>query len=168
MHKIYSRPRIRIPKIIVHSRKKMQSEKAKKMSTLFIILVIAFATMKLILDAVLPIFDTLCENKAKSIATMVSNEQATNVMKQHTYDELFAIEKDNSGNIVMIKSNVVPINEIISDVANKIQEQIDAIGRGNVEIALGSFTGFKMLAGRGPRCKNNNIIYRQCGNRFKK
>ena len=60
MHKIYSRPRIRIPKIIVHSRKKMQSEKAKKMSTLFIILVIAFATMKLILDAVLPIFDTLC------------------------------------------------------------------------------------------------------------
>lgn len=168
MHKIYSRPRIRIPKIIIQSRKRMQSKKGKNIATLLVIFIIAFSTMKLILDVVLPIFDTLCENKAKSIATMVSNEQATNVMKQHTYDELFSIEKDNNGNITMIKSNVVPINEIISDVANKIQEEIDTIGRGNVEIALGSFTGFKMLAGRGARCENNNFINWKCGNRFKK
>lgn len=151
MHKIYSRPRIRLPKIIIQSKKRMQSEKAKKMTTLLIILIIAFSTVKLILDAVLPIFDTLCQNRAKSIATVISNEQATNVMKQHTYDELFSIEKDKNDNITMIKSNVVPINEIISDVANKIQEEIDAKGRENIQIALGSFTGFKMLAGRGPR-----------------
>jgi len=129
----------------------MQSKKAKKIATLLMILIIAFSTVKLILDAVLPIFDTLCQNRAKSIATVVSNEQATNVMKQHTYDELFSVQKDKNGNITMIKSNVIPINEIISDVANKIQEEIDAKGRENIQIALGSFTGFKMLAGRGPR-----------------
>lgn len=39
----------------------------------------------------------------------------------------------------MIKSNVIPINEIISDVANKIQEQIDSRGRENVTIALRKF-----------------------------
>ena len=139
MHKIYSRPRIRMPKIILQSRKRMQSEKARKMTTMLVILVIAFSTVKLILDAVLPIFDTLCENRAKSIATMISNEQATNVMKQHTYDELFKIEKDKDGNITMIQSNVIPINEIISDVANKIQEEIDNQGRGNIEIALRKF-----------------------------
>lgn len=153
MHKIYSRPRIRIPKIIIQSGKRMQTEKAKKMMILLIILIIAFSTVKLILDAVLPIFDTLCENRAKSIATMISNEQATNVMREHSYDELFTIEKDNNGNITMIRSNVIPINEIISDVANKIQEEINNKGRDNIEIALGSFTGFKMLAGRGPGVK---------------
>ena len=142
MHKINSRPRIRIPKIIVQSKQKIKSEKAKKMTTMLVILIIAFATVKLILDAVLPIFDTLCENRAKSIATMVSNEQATNVMKQHTYDELFTIEKDKNGNITMIKSNVIPINEIISDVANKIQEEIDNRGRENVQIALRKFYWF--------------------------
>lgn len=136
MYKIYSRPRIRMPKVIVQSRKRMQSEKGRKMTTMLVILIIAFSTVKLILDAVLPIFDTLCENRAKSIATMISNEQATNVMKQHTYDELFTIEKDKNGNISMIKSNVIPINEIISDVANKIQEEIDNRGRENIEIAL--------------------------------
>lgn len=136
MHKIYSRPRIRIPRIIIQSKNRIQSEKAKKMTTLLVILIIAFSTVKLILDAVLPIFDTLCENRAKSIATIISNEQATNVMREHTYDELFTIEKDNSGNIRMIKSNVIPINEIISDVANKIQEEINNRGRENIEIAL--------------------------------
>ncbi len=136
MYKIYSRPRIRMPKVIMQSRKRMQSEKGRKMTTMLVILIIAFSTVKLILDAVLPIFDTLCENRAKSIATIISNEQATNVMKQHTYDELFTIEKDKNGNISMIKSNVIPINEIISDVANKIQEEIDNRGRENIEIAL--------------------------------
>ncbi len=139
MHKIYSRPRIRIPKIILQSRKRIQNEKTKKMTTMLVILIIAFSTVKLILDAVLPIFDTLCENRAKSIATIISNEQATNVMREHTYDELFTIEKDNSGNITMIKSNVIPINEIISDVANKIQEEINKRGRENIEIALRKF-----------------------------
>lgn len=136
MHKIYSRPRIRIPKIIIQSQNRMRSEKGKKMTTMLVILIIAFSTVKLILDSVLPIFDTLCENRAKSIATIVSNEQATNVMREHSYDELFTIEKDNQGNITMIKSNVIPINEIISDVANKIQEEVDNRGRENIEIAL--------------------------------
>lgn len=139
MHKIYSRPRIKIPRVIIQSRTKMKSEKAKKITTMILILIIAFSTVKIILDAVLPIFDTLCENKAKSIATMVSNQQATNVMKQHTYDELFSMEKDKEGNIAMIKSNVIPINEIISDVANKIQEEIDHKGRDNIEIAIRQF-----------------------------
>ena len=106
MHKIYSRPRIKIPPIIESSRRTIKKEKAKKVITIGMVLLIAFFTAKHILDAVLPIFDTLCENRAKSIATLISNEQATNVMKQHTYDELFSIEKDNNGNITMIKSNV--------------------------------------------------------------
>ncbi len=96
MHKIYSRPRIRIPRVIAGTKRRIQNEKTKKMTTMLVILIIAFSTVKLILDAVLPIFDTLCENRAKSIATIVSNEQATNVMRQHTYDELFTIEKDNN------------------------------------------------------------------------
>lgn len=136
MHKIYSRRRIRIPKIIIQSGKRMKTKKAKTLVTIIIILIIAFCTVKLVLDSILPIFDTLCRNKAKSIATIISNEEATKVMEKYTYEELFSIEKDNEGNIVMIKSNVIPINEIISDVANNIQEQLNAKGKENIEIAL--------------------------------
>ena len=137
MDKIYSRPRIKIPKII--GRRKIQNTKGKKMTTLIVIFMIAFFTAIFILDAILPMFDKLCESRAEQIATVVSNEKASIVMKEHTYDELFNIEKDSEGNITMIKSNVMPINEIISDVANKIQEGIDKKGKENVEIALRKF-----------------------------
>lgn len=136
MHKIYSRPRIRIPKAIIE---KKHNNNLRKVIKIFLILIIAFSTVKLILDSVLPIFDSLCENRASSIATIVSNEQATNVMKDHSYDELFTIEKDNDGNIKMIKSNVIAINEIISDVANKIQIELDNKGKEDIEIALRKF-----------------------------
>ena len=138
MHKIYSRPRIRIPKVLING-EVLNNHKNKKIAKIIIILIIAFSTVKRVLDAVYPIFDTLCEAKAKSIATIVSNEQATNVMKEHSYDELFTLEKDNNNNITMVKSNVLAINEIISDVAVKIQEDIDNRGRENIEIAIRQF-----------------------------
>lgn len=138
MHKIYSRPRIRIPKVLING-EVLNNHKNKKIAKIIIILIIAFSTVKIVLDAVYPIFDTLCEAKAKSIATIVLNEQATNVMKEHSYDELFTLEKDNNNNITMVKSNVLAINEIISDVAVKIQEDIDNRGRENIEIAIRQF-----------------------------
>lgn len=148
MSKIYSRPRIKVPKILLLDGK---NDKNKiKITKVILVLIIAFSTIKIVLDAVLPIFDNLCKDKAKSIATVISNEQATVVMRQHVYDELFSFEKDKDGNIIMIKSNVGPINEIISDVAVKIQNEIDKKGRDNLQIPIGSFTGFKLLAGRGP------------------
>ena len=136
MHKIYSRPRIRIPKVIINSGKILRTDKVRKKIKITIIVIIAFATVGVILNSVLPIFDVMCQNRAES-----------------TYDELFTIEKDKNENIKMIKSNVIPINEIISDVALKIQNKIDERGRENIEIALGSFTGFKLLAGKGPGVK---------------
>ena len=148
--KIYSRPRIKLPKVFFSNGDDKNLKRKQKIAKIFIIIVIAFSTIKIVLDAILPIFDTLCQDKAKSIATIISNNEATNVMKEHTYDELFSIEKDNDGNITMIKSNIISINEIISDVANKIQNSINERGRDNIEIALGSFTGAKLFSGRGP------------------
>ena len=148
--KIYSRPRIKLPKIFLANFGDKNQKKNQRIAKIFIIMVIAFSTVKIVLDAILPIFDELCKDKAKSIATIISNNEATNVMKEHTYDELFTIEKDNSGNITMIKSNIVPINEIISDVAAKTQKSINEKGRENIRIAIGSFTGSKLLSGRGP------------------
>ena len=148
--KIYSRPRLKIPPIFSNNIGDKNLKRKQKIVKIFIIMVIAFSTVKIVLDAILPIFDTLCKDKAKSIATIIANEEATNVMKEHTYDELFTLEKDKDGNITMIKSNIIAINEIISDVAVKIQNTINQRGRENIEIALGSFTGFKLLSGKGP------------------
>lgn len=142
MSKIYSRPRIKIPKIVIQNGKKLNSNKGRKTAKIVIILIMAFSVVKFSLDAVSPIFDTICENRAESIATIVSNEQATEVMKEHTYDEMFTIEKDSNNNITMIKSNIIAINEIISDIGIKIQEQLNEKEKDSISIAIRKFHRF--------------------------
>lgn len=146
MHSIYSRRRM------LH---------ARKITDIMVILIIAFTVVAIICKAVGPVFDTLCKDEAKSMATLITNKEASNVMEQYSYEDLFSIEKDEQGNISMIKSNVFPINEIISSIPIKIQEDINNEGRNNIKIALGTFTGIKILAGRGP---NVNVRISSIGN----
>ena len=153
MDKIYSRPRIKLPKAIGNNGDK-KIRFTKKIATIIIIIIIAFSTMKYILDAVNPIFDTLCESKAKSIATTVSNEQAVNVMKNYTYEDLFTVEKDANDNITMIKSNVTNMNEITSNIAIKIQEELDNKGREDIQIALRKFYRVEVIIRKRTWSKN--------------
>ncbi len=143
MDKIYSRPRIKIPRLKIGkwhiNGNKEKNTKVKKMTIFVVILIIAFGTMKFVLNAIMPIFDNLCTNKAESIATTISNEQSSIVMKDYNYDELYTIEKDNEGNVSMIKANAISINEISSNIADKIQQEIDKRGKENIEIAMRKF-----------------------------
>lgn len=53
----------------------------------------------------------------------------------------------------MISANVITVNEIISDVAIKIQEELNKEENNSFDIKLGSVTGSKIFAGRGPNIK---------------
>lgn len=50
----------------------------------------------------------------------------------------------------MISANVIPINEIISDIPIKIQDELNKTENSSFKLRLGSFLGNKLLAGRGP------------------
>ncbi len=145
MSKIYSRPRIKLPKFYFRefnfkgNKNNNDNKINRNKGKITLVIFIAIITAKIVLDAVYPIFDTLCESKAKSIATIISNEEATNVMKDYSYDELFTVEKDANNNITMIKSNMKAINEITSAIAVRIQNRINDTERENIEIALRKF-----------------------------
>ena len=141
MYKIYSRPRLKFISNMDNRSKKI----SKKLIMIIIVLIIAFSNMKYVLDAVSPIFDTLCEGKAKSIATTISNEQALEVMKNYTYDDMFIVEKDANDNITMIKSNVTNMNEITSKIALKIQQELDNTQREDIQIALRKFYRMEII-----------------------
>lgn len=57
---------------------------------------IAIVTAYVIVQAISPIIDKQCINIAKSIATKISNEQATIVMSKYKYDDLCNITKDSN------------------------------------------------------------------------
>ena len=151
MDKIYSRPRIRLPKIhILHNNRTIKSSKAKKILIIIAIMIITIITFTIVLNSVMPIFEKICKDKAKGIATMVTNQKATEVMAIYEYSDIIKIHKDSNDNITMIESNIVNINKIISDVAIYIQDELDNAENQDISIKLGSITGINMLSGMGP------------------
>ena len=152
MDRIYSRRRIKLPKIEIKNRPRGEnSNRTTKRIKVVIIAVIAVTVAVAILNTIEPILDAQCIVRAKAIATKISNEQATIVMNNYKYEDLCTVIKDEAGNIKMIKSNIIPVNEIISDVALRVQEELNKVDSEDIYIRLGSFTGSKFLAGRGPK-----------------
>ena len=160
MHKIYSRKRLIIPKIKNLNFNPKEKKYGKAMwGTLAVI--IALCVVIFLAKTITPLFEKICKDEAKGIATIITNQEATNVMREYSYQDLFTIEKDANGDISMIKSNVFPINEVTSDIALRIQEGIDKEGREKINIPLGAFSGIRLLAGSGP---NVNIKIATIGN----
>lgn len=147
MSLIYSRPRIKLPKFLVINNKR--NLKNKKTAKFFLILfIICFITV-VIVKAIAPIFNKLCTEKAKSIATIITNDETTNAIMDYQYSDFIIIHKDEAGNILMLESNMKNINIVISDVANRIQKSINNTKEEDVNISLGSFTGVSLLSGSG-------------------
>ena len=116
--KIFSRYKIKLPKlnkIIIKDNKKLSK----------IIRIIAILVIAIIVFKTIPIIDEQCKTMAKSIATKISNEQATNVMANYEYEDFCEVIKDENDNIKMIGVNMITVNEVISDIPILIQEELE-------------------------------------------
>ena len=71
-------------------------------------------------------------------------------MKNLTYNDLCTIERDSNERIRLITMNSVTINNLNSQIALDIQEKLNDTTISKFYIKLGSFTGIKLLSGRGP------------------
>ena len=147
MDTIYSRRKIRIPKF------NSNNEKNKKKIRIILIIFIAFLTLTIILKSVNPIFEARCIEKVQELATNITNNQSSIILKEKNYGNIVEVEKDEKGNIGVIKSDVVVINEIASDIAIAIQGELSKLKTEQILIPAGSFLGSNLLAGLGPNIK---------------
>ena len=151
--KIYSRkrfiikPRMNLQKHPINNR---SLKKKKKVLKILIIILLMIIIYKSILNYIDPIFEGLCQDQVKSVATIITNQQSTIIMNKYQYNELYTIEKDDNGKIAMIRANVVSVNNMISDLTENIQNEFDEIEKANIEIPLGSLFGTYFLSGIGP------------------
>lgn len=155
VEKIYSRNKIKMPSFFsINWQKKPMNERKKqninKIIKILFVLIIAFSVVNMMLNAVEPIVNQQCVEVAKSIATRVSNVQATKVMANYKYEDLCKTTVDNNYNIKMINMDMITVNKIISDIPVLMQEELMREDTSKFYIKLGSFTGSKLLAGRGP------------------
>lgn len=149
---IYSRPRLRIPKFYLFHRKNSNNGKnKKKFYFLLCIITIAIFICKFIIEAIEPVFNRLCADEAKSVATIICNQQTTKCVQQYSYSDFIIVHSDENNNITMLEANMVNINILISDIAEKIQIEMNNAQNSDIYISSGSFTGINLLAGKGPK-----------------
>lgn len=151
--KIYSRKRIMIPRVQYYKTNNTNKnyKKQKSIIKILIIFIIEILVARNIINAINPIIDTQCVNQAKNIATIITNEQSSIVMGKYKYEDLATVIKDDNGKIQMIKLNIIPVNEIISDVAIRVQNELNNVETADMGIRLGSFSGSKLLSYFGPK-----------------
>lgn len=122
----------------------------KLIKTLIIALVAVFVLKKMI-SSISPTMEILSINMAKSIASDVSNKQVRSIMQNYEYEDLSTVIRDENNNITMIKINSIKMNEIMTNVATNIQNDLSNVDTSNMSISSGSLTGSRLLSGRGPK-----------------
>lgn len=146
MDKIFSRKRIKFPNL--ERKDKIKTRKTIKTGIIFIIAVFVATSAY---NAIKPVIEKLCSDKAKAIATEVSNEQASIAMEKYEYDDLVTIHKDNENNINLIETNIKVVNKIISDIANNVQKELNNSEEDEFSIHIGSLTGSRIFSSIGPK-----------------
>lgn len=147
MDKIYSRPRIKIPKVQMFYRKNGGNKQIKKILVIILILIII---SKLSFDYINPMFETLCYLRAKSIAAQIVNQKTKESIENIDYNDLITIVRDNNGSISMVKANVLAINRISAELTIDIQEGLQNAKESLIYIPFGSIFGNQVLSNMGP------------------
>jgi len=150
MDKIYSRNRVKLPKLgnFEYKRKKI-----RKLYYFIIIWAIAIITVVSVSRYINPVFEKVCLEETKRIGTKILNTESTVVLKDIDYNDLVLVTKDKEDNISMVKSNVILINILASDIAYKIQEDLEKLEKESISIPMGTILGSRILSGFGPDIK---------------
>ncbi len=156
MESIYSRKRIKIPKIKGFYN---NNKNAKKFFSIFIIVLIAILTFYSLFKSINPIFEGLCIERAREIGTYIMNNASNMILDNMEYNNIVSIEEEENSKV--LKTDVVVINKIASDIALEAEKQFKELERETIQIPVGALTGSKLLSGSGP---NINIKVIPTGN----
>lgn len=120
---------------------------------LFFLIIIVFniffyAFDKIIISNVLDIAEEEAKGKVNSI---VNNAILKEYSNQFNYDEIIKVEKDNDGNINLLKADTLKMNKIACDVSLDAETEIKKMGSVGVKIPIGYISKNNILAQYGPK-----------------
>jgi len=99
-----------------------------------------------------PIIASMAEAHARTIGAQVIGETINEEMEASsiTYDDLVSFEKGENGRITALKTNVILVNKLKSQLSIIILNKLSGIEDINLYIPLGNILNGEFLAGRGP------------------
>lgn len=136
-------------------RRYMRRMFSRRTKLLFMVAVLALALIVLLLVAashLKPILTSLATVRVSNTVTRIVNAAVNETVYEGNvdYDSLMALEKDNEGRIVAVKSNMAEFNRLQSAILANVLERMSEVDTRELSIPVGTLTGSPLLAGRGP------------------
>lgn len=111
---------------------------------------------------ILPAVLTIGEEQLKREATEIINETALDIYSnQFDYSDMIIIEKDNDGNITMLRADTVKLNYLSSKLILASNDKFGKLQEMGLEVPLGYMTKNLVFYNLGPKV---NIKMTQIGN----
>lgn len=82
------------------------------------------------------------------------------------YDRLVTFEKDDTGHITALQSNMAEFNRLQSAITQDVLQRLGQTAETDLSIPLGNLTGSAFLAGRGPRFTVRMQTVSSCSAKF--
>lgn len=99
-----------------------------------------------------PILASLAEAKVNNIVNRIVVAAVNEAVEKGiiNYDALVTLEKDDTGRVTALRSNMGEVNRLQSAIADDILQRLSEVSTSELSIPLGTLTGSALLAGRGP------------------
>lgn len=99
-----------------------------------------------------PIVSDMAVHSAKVVAVRSINDAMAEVLAEEgvSYEDIVAVNKTEQGSVSSIQSNMLLVNRLKLQAADKIIERITATDNQVLTIPVGNLTGLQLLSGRGP------------------
>ncbi len=100
-----------------------------------------------------PTVSAMAEVKSRYIAIAAINNVVYQQINEDniTYEDLVFLEKNNDGYITALQANVVRMNQMKSEIAIRVQQEIAKIDSTKISIPIGNIINGEILSGWGPR-----------------
>lgn len=123
----------------------------KKSFVLFVIAIFAILSLIIyLIQTITPTIETLCKNKAKSIALQVTTQTVKEYLKDVEYSKLMNLSYDKNGKLSSLNANVTEMNKLSAEISYKIQEKLEKTDTVTMNIPIGKLLGWSIFSGYGP------------------
>jgi len=118
------------------------------------LLIVSLITYYYLETNIKPTLRSICEVRAKVIATQIINGTVREELEKDALKEQILIPTyDNEGKINMIRTDALVMNTISSNIANSVQKKIVDLKDQTFSIPLFSALGSQLLSNKGPNLK---------------
>ncbi len=134
----------------------IDKKKCKKILTVILVLAVLAGIYTYFNRISYPLIVEISEVQAENYVNNIINQAIKRILELRSfYEDFYTYEKNNDGEVVLIKANTASINQLMAFAQIEIQDALNDLKDMQIDLHVGAFLGSSVLADRGPVLKIN-------------